>query len=117
MALKYDELLVLKEKLDGIVFDIEYSDEAMKSLENSAHSINVNRWMIVAHHRLICFTVIFVLEYRSTIRKSSSKHETNQSPPTAADTAAIIREKRGILHLIEELILHPNFLLRSFIHL
>lgn len=41
MKQKYDELIDLHEKLDGIRFDVEYSTEAMTSLEKSSDSINV----------------------------------------------------------------------------
>ena len=104
MKQKYDELSDLQEKLDGTRFDIDYSDDMMRSLESSAEPINVYLLVNVPENDLR----LFRLERRSSFGKGPWHTETNfSSSPTNAATT-IVREKRGVFHFIE------NFLRMSF---
>lgn len=102
MVQRSHELESLQERMNGLVFDIEYSAEAVKDIENSQKHLNVT--MINWAENFQGDRLLVSLEYSRFLGKGCFGWKTNHVHSSTTDgTASIPKERRTAVIVIEKL--------------
>ena len=116
MVQRSHELESLQERMNGLVFDVEYSVEAVKDIENSQKYLNVT--INCSKEKLEGDRCLFSSEYSRLLGEGRVDWETDHSTSAAANGTAIIPEERwAVAIILEELniFVARNYLLIYFL--
>jgi hypothetical protein len=101
MVQKRRELETSHERMSGLIFDIEYSSDAIKHLANSAEhskvSLSLSRYL--QNYELD-------IEHGYNSRKSTDADQKYRTASSATDSAAIIRTERWRIVFVHETLIH-----------